>query len=60
MAVRALAAPWPVCGTLGGRGSIHQYPVCNLKPVYDTAAGGRPPRPPENGSVFCNGGMMVV
>eukprot|EP00966_Prymnesium_polylepis_P290296 6706010-Prymnesium_polylepis.1 len=27
MAVRALAAPWSVFGTLGGGGSIHQYPV---------------------------------
>eukprot|EP00966_Prymnesium_polylepis_P198923 4610219-Prymnesium_polylepis.3 len=27
MAVRALAAPWSVFGTLGGGGTIHQYPV---------------------------------
>eukprot|EP00966_Prymnesium_polylepis_P243657 5634597-Prymnesium_polylepis.1 len=34
MAVRALACPWSVFGTLGGGGAIRQYPVlCQCGPI---------------------------
>eukprot|EP00966_Prymnesium_polylepis_P241042 5574832-Prymnesium_polylepis.1 len=40
MAVRALAVPWSVFGTLGGGGSIHQYPgICRVTSLLKGAFG---------------------